>query len=217
MVCRASATSCTRGRRAPPGTPGRRHARLLPETTNKTNLCNVNYMTLRCMAIKYIALYCRPVSSCLSLLPDVKCPPPPPANPTANSLAQLLQLCQQLHACSDDELASQLHQLAYAQPNLLVQPVRLLLHSSQYLRQQLGAPEAATSTPALPTSSLVLLSPRECEVLILLAQGHTMPRIAEKLFISPATVNNHCARMREKLGLRGRNALLKYANGIKDK
>ncbi|MEJ7666096.1 MAG: helix-turn-helix transcriptional regulator [Hymenobacter sp.] len=48
-------------------------------------------------------------------------------------------------------------------------------------------------------------------MLALLTKGHTLPQIGDKLFISPATVNNHCARMREKLGLRGRNALMRYA------
>ena len=135
----------------------------------------------------------------------------PPATPIVNSLAQLLQLCQQLHACSDEELQNQLHQLAYAQPERLVYPVRLLLHGSQYLRQQLGALKAVAAAPAPPAPSPALLSTREREVLSLLAKGYTMPRIAEKLFISPATVNNHCTRMREKLRLRGRNALLKFA------
>ena len=89
-----------------------------------------------------------------------------------------------------------------------MQPVRLLLHSSQYIRQQRAPLAPATTAPApAPTS---VLSAREQEVLALLAQGLTMPQIGDKLFISPATVNNHCARMREKLGLRGRNALMGY-------
>jgi hypothetical protein len=41
-----------------------------------------------------------------------------------------------------------------------------------------------------------------------LLKGHPPPRIAKELFISPATVNNHCVRMREKL--RGRT-LMRYA------
>lgn len=67
-------------------------------------------------------------------------------------------------------------------------------------------------TPTQEKEQLIsLLSSREREVLALLALGYTLPRIGQKLFISPATVNNHCARMREKLELRGRNALVAYA------
>ena len=60
-------------------------------------------------------------------------------------------------------------------------------------------------------SSRQLLSAREREVLALLARGCTLPQIGAALFISPATVNNHCARMREKLGLKGSKALLRFA------
>ena len=140
-------------------------------------------------------------------------PFPPPAVPASSPLAQLLQICQQLHACSDEELQDQLRKMACVQPEQLVQPVRFLLHSSQYVDQQLGALEAATATPASPAPSIALLSVREREVLSLLAKGYTMPRIAEKLFLSAATVNIHCANMREKLGLRGRNALILFAGG----
>ena len=143
--------------------------------------------------------------------------PHTPAVPASSALAQLLQICQQLHVCSDKELQDQLRQLACQQPEQLVQPVRFLLHSSQYVDQQLGALAASTATSAPAAPSTVLLSVREREVLSLLAEGYTMPRIAEKLFISPATVNNHCARMRVKLGLQGRNALVMYAAGLKGK
>ena len=124
-----------------------------------------------------------------------------------NPLGQLLELCRQLHSYSDEELQRQLHQLAFEQPERLVHPVRLLLHSSRYF-QRTTAPDAVPISTGQPHS---LLSAREREVLALLAKGYTLPRIGKQLFISSATVNNHCARMREKLGLRGRNALITYA------
>ena len=131
-------------------------------------------------------------------------------NPADSLLTQLLHVCKQLCACSDEELQTQLHQLAFAQPEQLVQPVRLLLHSSQYIQQQVASiPALPNSAPATTPASV--LSAREQEILALLAQGYTMPQIGEKLFISPATVNNHCARMREKLGLKGRNILILFA------
>jgi len=42
-----------------------------------------------------------------------------------------------------------------------------------------------------------------------------MPEIAEELFISPHTVNNHVANIRRKLDLQGRGVVLKYALAIK--
>jgi DNA-binding NarL/FixJ family response regulator len=61
------------------------------------------------------------------------------------------------------------------------------------------------------TDSYDLLSDREQQVLKLLALGHTNKQIAEKLFISVKTVETYRARVREKLGLRGRAALVRYA------
>ena len=126
----------------------------------------------------------------------------------------MLLLCEQLRTCSDEEIQVQLHQLTFAQPAQLVQPVRLLLHSSQYIQRH-ATQDASGPAPAKAVAAVSVLSAREREVLALLAQGHTLPQIGDKLFISPATVNNHCARMREKLGLRGRNALMGYASGLK--
>jgi two-component system response regulator NreC len=61
------------------------------------------------------------------------------------------------------------------------------------------------------TDSYDLLSDREQQVLKLLALGHTNKQTAEKLFISVKTVETYRARVREKLGLRGRAALVRYA------
>jgi len=44
-----------------------------------------------------------------------------------------------------------------------------------------------------------VLTPREREVLILVAQGYTNSEIAEILFISPKTVDVHRTRMMNKL------------------
>lgn len=55
------------------------------------------------------------------------------------------------------------------------------------------------------------LSEREREVLQLLAMGHTDQQIADKLYLSIKTVETHKARVKEKLGLRGRAELVRYA------
>jgi DNA-binding NarL/FixJ family response regulator len=60
------------------------------------------------------------------------------------------------------------------------------------------------SVPFPDDSVLVRLSPREQEVLRLVAEGHTNAEIAERLFLSHATVKTHVARVLVKLGLRDR-------------
>lgn len=69
-----------------------------------------------------------------------------------------------------------------------------------YLRQsESGVPERAT------------LTPREREVLQLVAEGHTSPEIAERLFISPRTVETHRSNLMRKLGLRTPADVVRYA------
>jgi DNA-binding NarL/FixJ family response regulator len=55
------------------------------------------------------------------------------------------------------------------------------------------------------------LSTRELEVLRLVAQGLTDRQIAEKIYVSPRTVQNHLARIRDKTGLRRRSELTRWA------
>ncbi len=55
------------------------------------------------------------------------------------------------------------------------------------------------------------LTPREREVLKLIAEGMTSREIAEKLFISIKTVVGHRTKVMEKLGLHNRTELIKYA------
>ncbi len=55
------------------------------------------------------------------------------------------------------------------------------------------------------------LSPRESEVVKLVAEGHTSREIAELLVISEKTVERHRANVLEKLGMRDRVELTRYA------
>lgn len=55
------------------------------------------------------------------------------------------------------------------------------------------------------------LSPREQEILLLLARGYSDARIAAALFISPSTVRNHLANMRAKLERGSRAELVEFA------
>ncbi|HEY1594026.1 MAG TPA: response regulator transcription factor [Thermoleophilaceae bacterium] len=55
------------------------------------------------------------------------------------------------------------------------------------------------------------LSPRETEIVKLIAEGHTGREIAEALVISEKTVERHRSNILEKLGMRDRVELTRYA------
>ena len=55
------------------------------------------------------------------------------------------------------------------------------------------------------------LSLREKEILQFLVEGYSNKEIAEKLFISPSTVNTHRSNLMSKLGLSTRRELIQYA------
>ena len=64
-------------------------------------------------------------------------------------------------------------------------------------------------TPAPPAADE--LTKRERQVLILIADGHTNPAIAQKLGISAKTVARHRENMMQKLNIHSRTDLVKYA------
>jgi DNA-binding CsgD family transcriptional regulator len=55
------------------------------------------------------------------------------------------------------------------------------------------------------------LSRREREVLGLLARGHSNQQIADRLRVSVKTVETYRTRLRQKLGLKGRADLYRFA------
>jgi DNA-binding NarL/FixJ family response regulator len=70
----------------------------------------------------------------------------------------------------------------------------------------IGAVAQAEST-ALPDG----LTPREAEVLVLIAEGLSNQEIAERLVVSPATVKSHVNRVFAKAGVRDRAQAVSYA------
>jgi DNA-binding NarL/FixJ family response regulator len=67
------------------------------------------------------------------------------------------------------------------------------------------------AAPPLPTVALAELTPREKDVLTLIAKGHTNAEIADELYISGLTVKTHIGRIFTKLGLRDRAAAIVFA------
>jgi DNA-binding NarL/FixJ family response regulator len=81
-------------------------------------------------------------------------------------------------------------------------------------------PAPTTPTPATPAPTtqpskhpaLAQLTPREQEVLRLIATGLTNRDIAQQLFISEGTVKTHVTHLLNRLNLRNRSQLAIYAN-----
>lgn len=57
----------------------------------------------------------------------------------------------------------------------------------------------------------VLISKRECEIIVLIAEGYTNAQIAEKLFLSSHTVNTHRKNIMSKLGVKNTAGIVMYA------
>jgi len=88
----------------------------------------------------------------------------------------------------------------------LVRAIRDVLAGGTYVNPQLGAKLA--SEPEGPPGDL---TPREAEVLGLIADGYTNPEIAERLVLSVRTVETHRANIQRKTGVATRAELIAYA------
>ena len=91
----------------------------------------------------------------------------------------------------------------------LVQAVRSAAEGRTYLNPELGARLAAEplSSGGPPDD----LSPRETEVLRMIALGHTNSEIASRLYLSVRTVESHRAHIQQKTGRTTRADLVAYA------
>jgi DNA-binding NarL/FixJ family response regulator len=102
------------------------------------------------------------------------------------------------------------------EPAELVRAVELLARGdallSPSLTRRLIAELAAVPDPQLPRSELLdELTPREREVVTLVALGLSNRDIAERLVISPATSKTHVSRAMLKLRARDRGQLVAFA------
>ena len=104
-----------------------------------------------------------------------------------------------LKKAADSELMSALR--AVARGEVYVYPSLTHLLVNRYL----GRVETR------PGTSVVELTEREDEVLKLLAEGHTSEQVGRRLGLSAKTVDTYKARLMEKLGLRSRVDLVRYA------
>jgi len=96
----------------------------------------------------------------------------------------------------------------------LIEAVRAAADGERYLSPAV----AAGLKDGEETGERPLLSPRETDVLKLMALGHTNREIGEQLSLSVRTVETHRAHIQQKLGLSSRPELTRYAlaNGLID-
>jgi DNA-binding NarL/FixJ family response regulator len=92
-------------------------------------------------------------------------------------------------------------------PLLFAAALRKIAAGGTYLPDGL-AQKLAFSAPEPPAAGL---SAREMEILRLLAAGHDMAAIAQKLDVSAKTIANNCSQLKSKLGLRSSMDLLRAA------
>jgi DNA-binding NarL/FixJ family response regulator len=104
-----------------------------------------------------------------------------------------------LKTATAEEIADAVRRVAAGEPVFSAPLAGLVL--SEFRRVT-----AVEATPGEPG-----LTPRENEILRLVAKGYTYREIAEQLFISQKTVQNHVQNTLTKLHLRKRYELMRYA------
>lgn len=100
-----------------------------------------------------------------------------------------------------------------AHPSELIQAVHIVGRGEVYLYPTMASHlvhDFLEKARKEPEDSLSL-SPREKEILNLLAEGYSGKEIAEKLVISQSTVHTHRSNLMSKLGLSNRRELIQYA------
>ncbi|HVX15199.1 MAG TPA: response regulator transcription factor [Pirellulales bacterium] len=95
----------------------------------------------------------------------------------------------------------------------IVKAVRAVLAGNLYLSQRMTERmvQRAVGTSAPAGSPLEQLTDREIEVFEMIGQGLTSREIAERLDLSPKTVETHREHLKEKLGLKNASELTKHA------
>src|SRR3954447_9383229 len=133
-----------------------------------------------------------------------------PGAPSVPAIPRIRQACEGTHVVvltmQDDpafarealQAGASAYVLKEAADEELVSAVRAASEGRTYLNPELGARLAAA--PPAPTGPPDDLTPRELEILRLIALGHTNVEIARQLFLSVRTVESHRAHVQSKLG-----------------
>jgi two-component system, NarL family, invasion response regulator UvrY len=99
-------------------------------------------------------------------------------------------------------------------PALFADAVRAVAKGGLYLHSEM-ARQIAFLRAGGNANAISSLSPRELEILRLLAAGRTMAQIANLLNVSYKTVANNCTQLKQKLGARSAMDLMRIALGAR--
>jgi DNA-binding NarL/FixJ family response regulator len=91
-------------------------------------------------------------------------------------------------------------------------PDELIARARCFLRHRSIGVTAADGVP--PNELIAELTPREQEVLALLASGYSSAQVAHELVISPRTVGTHVQHILSKLGVSSRTQAVAFAHHV---
>ncbi len=89
----------------------------------------------------------------------------------------------------------------------LLEAIREVNNGKTYLSFEAGQAMRKDSL----AEKIPLITRREKEILLLIAEGNTNPEIAKKLFISPTTVDSHRKNLLAKMNMKNTASLIKFA------
>src|SRR3990172_937278 len=104
--------------------------------------------------------------------------------------------------------------LKAAETNELLSAIRSVARGEAFLYPAMAKrlmQDYLSRTPAYDDPETSLLTPREREILRLIADGYTNKDIAERLVLSPSTVHSHRNNLMRKLNLNTQHGLIQYA------
>jgi DNA-binding NarL/FixJ family response regulator len=91
----------------------------------------------------------------------------------------------------------------------LAEGIRQVMKGKEFFDSESGKLYQAIKAES---DKLPLITPRELEVLKLIAAGMTNIQIADKIFVSPLTVDSHRKNLIAKLGVNNTASLIRYAS-----
>ncbi len=135
------------------------------------------------------------------------------AQRTATKIVMLSMYSEEAYVAQSLRAGASAYVLKEARAGDLVHAIREVAEGRRYLSAPLSerSIESYLEAAAATLDTYETLSPREREVLLHAAQGESNPDIAQKLGISPRTVETHRANLMRKLGLKGQTDLVRYA------
>jgi predicted ATPase/DNA-binding CsgD family transcriptional regulator len=108
-------------------------------------------------------------------------------------------------------LGDELFDRAWAEGRAMTPAQALVAQGSVPIQKSYPARQASKHPAKIHSSTSDELTGREVEVLSLVARGLTNEQVAEKLFISPRTVNSHLTSIYAKIGVTSRSGATRYA------